>query len=69
MGDFRANPSNFEEHTAETQANPFIQHFARIGIKVFADGKTLHGPERFAADGLMRPEQCQELIYLVQVRT
>ena len=44
-----------------------MDRYERLGLHVIAKERDLHRPFRFAADGLLRQEQCEEILALMEV--
>ncbi len=51
----------------EISNSHWMQRYERIGLKIISQGAQLKGKHRFAADGFIQKEQCQELITLTDV--
>lgn len=45
----------------------WMERFERLGLHLIADGGDLKRSYRFAADGLLKPDQCEDLLDLVEV--
>ena len=58
--------ADFSKHSEENQKH--LNMYRKRGVKVIAGTEELKGQERFAADGFLKEEQCQELMKLAQVR-
>ncbi|XP_025087056.1 prolyl 3-hydroxylase 2-like isoform X1 [Pomacea canaliculata] len=44
----------------------WMERFERLGLHLIADGGDLKRSYRFAADGLLKPDQCEDLLDLVE---
>ena len=56
-----------EEEEEETLKDDWISRYEKLGMHVIAKAEDLNREQRFVTDGLLKPQECTELLSLTKV--